>query len=265
MDSLYSAGGRIFGWLGRAQPLRSAVLGFVALGFFMAGCGSSPPPPVKQSEPKPVEEKEKSAPVEPVVAKELPTTCTPNEAGLCVPPEEWVKRLCGGSFPDVALAMFGKGTPWTRGYLRRTMDAWSASGGASSNEKVVFDEEVLLVMHRAPDTGGMQVSGASGGSYEALRWNGTCVSLTAEEVTTRLPPKAKHPRIPWKTLELKTREALEADEKVGVVVTEQRKECKGSTFGEVSGKCAKADEKLSGVIVNFIRNGGTVPTPESLP
>jgi hypothetical protein len=50
-----------------------------------------------------------------------------------------------------------------------------------------------------------------------------------------------------------------------VVVTEQRKECKGSTFGEVSGKCAKADEKLSGVIVNFIRNGGTVPTPESLP
>jgi hypothetical protein len=64
---------------------------------------------------------------------------------------------------------------------------------------------------------------------------------------------------------LKTREALEADEKVGVVVTEQRKECKGSTFGEVSGKCAKADEKLSGVIVNFIRNGGTVPTPESLP
>ncbi|HLM73190.1 MAG TPA: hypothetical protein VK459_10880, partial [Polyangiaceae bacterium] len=62
------------------------------------------------------------------MAKELPTTCTPNEAGLCVPPEEWVKRLCGGSFPDVALAMFGKGTPWTRGYLRRTMDAWSASG-----------------------------------------------------------------------------------------------------------------------------------------
>jgi hypothetical protein len=210
-----------------------------------------------------VEEK-KSAPAEPAATKELPSTCTPNAAGLCVPPEEWVKRLCGGSYPDVALAMFAKGTPWTRGYLRRAMDAWSASGGGASNEKMIYDEEVLLLIHRAPDTGGMQVSGASGGSYEAFRWNGTCVSLTAEEVTTRLPPKAKHPRIPWKTLELKTREALEADEKVGPLVAEQRKECKGS-FGEPSGKCLKADEKLSGVIVNFIRNGGTVPTPESLP
>jgi hypothetical protein len=161
--------------------------------------------------------------------------------------------------------MFAKDTPWTRAYLRRTMDAWSASGGASSNEKVVFDEEVILLVHRAPDTGGMQVSGAGGGSYEALRWNGTCVSLTAEEVSTRVPPKAKHPKIPWKSLELKTREALEADEKVGPAVTEQRKECKGSTFGEVSAKCEKADEKLSGIIVNFIKSGGTIPKPEALP
>ncbi|HZF55271.1 MAG TPA: hypothetical protein VE093_41760 [Polyangiaceae bacterium] len=243
-------------------------MAFVALGLLASGCGSSQP--VAQPAPKPTVDsessKQKSAPSEPVEAKkEMPTTCTPDAAGLCVPPEDFVKRLCGGSYPDVALSMFGKGTPWTRGYLRRTMDAWSASGGASSNEKVVYDEEVLLVLHRGPDTGGMQVSGASGGSYEAFRWNGTCVSLSAEEVTTRLPPKAKHPRIPWKSLELKTREALEADEKVGAMVAEQRKECKGSTFGEPSPKCAKADEKLSGVIVNYIRNGGAVPTPESLP
>lgn len=265
MGSLLTSGHLDFGYLGRALRPRSPVWGVVALGLAALGCGSSSPSATQSASQLAVEDKEKSAATEPAEAKELPSECTPNAAGLCVPPEEWVKRLCGGSYPDVALAMFGKGTPWTRGYLRRTMDAWSASGGASSNEKVVFDEEVLLVMHRAPDTGGMQVSGAGGGSYEALRWNGTCVSLAAEEVTTRLPPKAKHPSIPWKSLELKTREALEADEKVGPMVAEQRKECKGSTFGEVSGKCAKAGEKLSGVIVNYIRNGGAVPKPEALP
>jgi hypothetical protein len=233
---------------------------------FGVGCGGAPPPPAAPKEDKAPSAKEPATKPEPEVKKELPATCTPAADGLCVPPEEWVQRLCGGSFPDVALTMFSKGTPWTRGYLRRTVDAWSASGRASSNEKAELDEEVLLLVHREPNTGGMTVSGASGGSYEVLRWNGTCVSLTAEEVTTRLPPgKAKAAKIPWKALDLKTREALEADGKVGPLVTEQRKECKGSSFGEVSGKCAKADAKLSVAIVDYVRNGGAIPAPENLP
>jgi hypothetical protein len=201
---------------------------------------------------------------EAAAAKALPTTCTPGADGLCLPPEDWVKRLCGGAYPDVALHLFGKGTPWTRGYLRRTMEAWNASGGASSNAKLEFEEEVILLVRRAPDTGGMVVSGATG-SYEAIRWDGTCVSLMGEEVTTKPSPRPKYAKIPWKSLGLKTREALTADEKVGPVVEDYRKECKGASFGQVSAKCEKADAKLSVVIVDFIRNGGTVPAPETAP
>lgn len=240
-----------------------------------ASCGgSSGPPAASQSEASKADAdkaaKEKAAAEEVKKAaeaaeRELPTTCTPDEKGVCLPPEAWVKRLCGGAYPDVALRMFAKGTPWTRAYLRRTMDAWNASGGSSSNDKVEVDEEVILLVHRMPDTGGMQVSGGAGGSYEALRWDGTCVSLMSEEVTTRLPPKAKSAKIPWKNLDLSTREALAADAKVGAVVADQRKECKGATFGGVSDKCVKADAKLSVVIVDYVRNGGTLPAPETRP
>jgi hypothetical protein len=233
-----------------------------------AGCGSAPPPPPVSDASKPAAAdaapKEKAAEKADAAPKVLPTTCTPGADGLCAPPEDFVKRLCGGSFPDVALVMFAKDTPWSRGYLRRAMDAWSASGGKSSNEKTQVDDEVLLLVHRVPDTGGMSVSGSSGGGYEALRWDGTCVSLMAEEVTTRLPAKAKAAKIPWKDLDLKTREALSADEKVGPFVAEYRKECKGG-FGEVTPKCEKADKKLAQGIVDYVRGGGALPAPSAIP
>lgn len=261
-------------WSVRVELRRAAALGLRAavLSPLLAGCGSSAPPPAAApsdtskaaAEPAPKKDAEADAAAQAAAEKAVPTTCTPDANGLCAPPAAFVKHLCAGAYPDVALVFFGKGTPWTRGYLRRTMEAWNASGGASSNEKVEFDEEVILLIHRAPDTGGMQVSGA-GGSYEALRWDGTCVSLMSEEVTTKLPPKAKYAKIPWKTLDVKTRDALAADSKVGAVVTDYRKECKGASFGEVSTKCVKADQKLSVVIVDYIRGGGTVPAPASLP
>lgn len=232
-----------------------------------ASCGGSPPPPAApDATSKPAEaDVAKAKEPEPAPPKTLPTSCSPGPNGLCAPPADFVKSLCGGSFPDVALLMFGKDTPWTRAYLRRPVEAWNASGGASSNEKLQLDEEVLLLIHRAPDTGGMQVSGGAGGSYEALRWDGTCVSLMAEEVTTRLPPKAMTAKIPWKQLDTKTREAFSNHEKVGLVVADYRKECKGANFGEVSAKCVKVDAKLTTAIVDYIRGGGTIPTPPSIP
>lgn len=239
-----------------------------ALVAFTICCGSAPPPPADPPKTEPESSAESKGAASTAnansAAKTLPTDCTPDEHKLCLPPAEWAESLCGGSFPEVALTMFGKGTPWTRGYLRRSVEAWNASGRASSNEKVEFDEEVILLVHKAPATGGMVVSGATG-SFQALRWNGTCVSLMGDEVTQRLPPKAKFAKIPWKTLDFKTREALMAQEKIGPLVEEQRKECKGSSMSEPSAACKKIDAKLSATIVEFIRSGGALPAPENIP
>jgi hypothetical protein len=188
----------------------------------------------------------------------LPTECEAKKEGLCAPPAKFVKRLCAGFFPDIALALFRKGTPWTRGYLNRNVEAWNASGGAASSDKLEFDEEVLVLAHHAADTGGMQVSGTSGG-YDVLRWDGTCASLMGEELTLKVPPKAKNAKIPWKNLDDKVRDALLSDEKVAKVSSERKKECKGATMGDVSLKCVKADTMLTVVVVDYIRNGGDVP------
>jgi hypothetical protein len=237
----------------------------------LTACGGAPPPT-----PAPTPSDTASASAAPSASAtkpegeadkpftEIPTACDGKAAKICTPPDAFVKRLCGGSFPDVALAMFAKGTPWTRGYVRREVEAWNASGGASSSDKLALDEEVLIVAHRAADTGGMVVSGASG-SYDILRWDGHCASLMGEEVSTRAPASPKNARIPWRSLGEPIRDALFADEKVGKIAAERKKECKGQTMGEVSGKCEKVDTQLSVAIANYVRGGGSLPPPSKLP
>src|SRR6185503_13326120 len=198
-----------------------------------AACGGAPPPapaaaPTATAAASAAPDAAKPAedPADKPYGK-IPTSCDSQTNGVCLPPAEFAKRLCGASYPEVALAMFSKGTPWTRGYLRREVEAWNASGGGprSSSEKMAFEEEVVIVVYRAANTGGMTVSGATG-SYDVLRWDGSCASLMGEEVTTRAPLSPKHAKIPWKSLEDPTREALLANEKIGKFAAERKKECK---------------------------------------
>ncbi len=194
----------------------------------------------------------------------MPDTCE-TKGNVCLPPAAFVKRLCEKGSPDVALAMLGKGTPWSRGYLRvKSAEAWNASGGASSQDKLVFDEEFIVLTHRAADTGGMQVSGAGGG-YDVLRWDGSCASLSDEEVTLKTSPTPQAAKIPWKYLADNIQAALLADPKINKVYTDRRKECKGATMGDVSLKCVKLDDLLSKVVVDFVRGGGAIPPPPALP
>jgi hypothetical protein len=174
-----------------------------------------------------------------------------------------VKKLCNNRFPSMALYLFGN-AKWVRGYLTRKTEAWNASGGASAGGYVEFDEEVLLLAERKADTGGMQVSGA-GASYDALRWDGSCVTLSSEEVTRDRPPAPKNPGIEWRFLDDNVQEALRKDEKVNSVYLERRKECKGAVSGDVSAKCVKVDKSLSEAIVGFVRGGGSVPEPTTKP
>ena len=109
----------------------------------------------------------------------------------------------------------------------------------------------------------MQVSGMGG--YDALRWDGSCVTLAPEELTTKLPPKAKYPTLNWKHLGGKMRDTLRNDEKVDAAYSKRRQACKGASMGTVSKKCEKADTALGLAIIDFVKNGGDVGMPEELP
>ncbi len=249
--------------------MKTRWLALGSVGFILA-CGAAPPIPAAE---RPAAAPALPAPAAstPVAASEpeapppasFPTSCASEHDGLCLPEPQWVERLCSAQRRSAALYMFRKGTPWTRGYLTRKTKAWNASGGASSEGELEFDEEVLVLRHRAEPKGGMQVSGMGG--YDALRWDGGCVSLATEELTLKPPPAAKTPHVHFRLLDDAQREALRADATVDAAVKKQRSECKGATMGAVTDKCEKADQALSRAIIAYVRAGGELPPPQELP
>jgi hypothetical protein len=257
--------------------MANKVLGPLFLLSCLAACGGASPP-AKSAEPgiepkasespdmkaKPESESSDSEAAEEGAPTTMPTACAKPGDKICTPPKGFVNRLCQGSYPSVAIAMFAKGTPWTRGYLTRKTKAWNASGGASESDYLEFDEEVLILRKRADDLGGMQVSGAGGG-YDALRWNGGCVTLAKEELTTKLPPKAKSAKVEFRLIDDVMRDVMRNDDGLNKAYKARQKECKGATMGTVSDKCIKADAKLSDVVVQYVRDGGDVGKPERLP
>jgi len=250
--------------------------GIVVLGLWLLpGCGSAKsegPPPAAPERSASGEEgaaaKEGDEAAEPEEARaaatagKLPTECV-QKGDVCTMPKDFVKRLCQETYPNVALALFASGTPWTHAYLTRKTQAWNAEGGASVQDWLEFDEEVLVLSARIPPAGGMQVSGMGG--YQALRWDGSCVTLATEEVTTRRPPSPKRPRIEWRWLDDGMREALRKSPEVDAAYQAQRKECKGISVGEVTKKCEDADKKLVRAITDYVSSSSELPQPERIP
>jgi hypothetical protein len=237
---------------------------------FLCACASSPAPapaPAPASDPAPASAAASDpAPAADVgaaaAATQLPAACAPTEGNVCTPPSDFVDRLCNGFFPDAALALFARDTPFTRGYLARNVDGWYTSG-ATVRAKLDFDEEVLVVRFRAPPKNGIIVGG-SGGSYDVMRWDGRCYSLEASELTLKHPPRAKHPPIPFNRLGSRMRDALLANDRVKGANERRGKECKGVTTGDVSLACVRADTALGDAIVDYVRVN-PLPAPEKIP
>lgn len=247
------------------------------LSLFVAACGGSKQPAEAPSgetsnsedkgsdavSDKAASSEDKSAASESASDPGIPKDCF-KSSGPCFPHPKFVKKLCNTRNPSMALYLFGNGSKWTHGFLTRKTEAWNASGGASAGGYLEFDEEVLILAERKADTGGMQVSGAGGG-YDALRWDGSCVTLSGEELTQTRPPSPKSPGIEWRFLDDNVQEALRKDSKVNNAYLERRKHCKGAVSGDVSDKCVKADKQLTDSIVAYLRGGGAVPVPTTLP
>jgi len=243
---------------------------FWSFGFSLVACGgaqaapAAPAPAAEQAEAAPAAapsaEAKSSAESAPIT---VPTSCV-KSGRFCLPDQKFSKRMCNSGSPSLALYLFGNGFGYTRGYLTRKTQAWNAAGGASDNSFLEFDEEVLLLVERGGDAGDMQVSGAGGG-YEALRWNGLCVTLAKEEVTLDKPPAPKTAKVEWRFLDDNVQAALREDATINGAVSKRRQECKGAVSGDVSMACVKADDRLTRVLVEYLRKGGKVPVPSKLP
>lgn len=201
----------------------------------------------------------------------LPTACaaegTIKEAKLCMPERAYAKKLCSGTYPEVALGLFGKGTPFTRVYLAGEVDAWNASGGRARRAKLAFDEEVIvLAKNGAAATGSIVMTGAQA-SYDVLRWDGSCVSVMEGELTTTRPPAPKPADVAFSRLEEATRHALLDAPKVKASHVALGKACVVSATATTADRkaCEKADKAFSLAIVETIRGGASLPAPGRRP
>lgn len=236
---------------------------------FLVACGSpaksAPTLSATTAETPRAEEKDAgSATTAPAAASTgVPLSCASQDGNVCLPDAGFVKRVCNGSYPDVALLLFSKDTPFTRVYLRSDIDGWNAEGGASARAKLFYDEEVLALRRREAPKNGIVVG--AGGGWLVMRWDGNCYTVEDSEVSTKKPPSPKHALMPYRFYGERTKTALLESEKVLAAYKRRGKECKGATSGDVTKPCEQADVALSAAIVAEIRGGKTIPLPEKLP
>lgn len=179
-----------------------------------------------------------------------------------MPDAAFVKRLCNGAFPDVALAILGRDTPFSRIYMKGDVDAWNAEV-ASVRARLLFDEEMLVLKRKTAPANGILVGAGTG--YLVLRWDGNCYTLEDGELTAKKPPQPKHGPIPWRQLADATRDALLKRANVLAAYRRRGKECKGAMSGVVTVACERADTALSAAVVAEIRAGMVLPTPDRVP
>jgi hypothetical protein len=171
-----------------------------------------------------------------------------------VPPPAFVERLCAKPHADAALALFAPSEPFTRLYLKGRLDELSG------------DEEVLAVRFHAPQKGGIVV-GNGGGTYDLLRWDGTCsTGIEAEAVTRTKPSRPKTAHVQWHRIGTHTQDALiVASQAIKLAHARRGKECKGAMSGDVSASCARADDALVAAVVDYVRSGAALPPAEDVP
>lgn len=247
-------------WVAMKTGLCSALV--VTSVVVVAACGGSAPPvkTSKSSEPSHAGVASQGSSLTEDNA-EVPERCIKRK-GACLPPVKWAEKLCQDVYPDVALYMFRKGSPWERFYMRTGLNAVNGWGSTIA-EDLVRGEEVIPINYRG-NKDGFVVQGSEG-TFDVLRWNGSCVTLDLAEVTKDQPGAPKVPRIEWRALSEPVQEALMADNRVASAVRSRQKECRGATIGRVTAECERLDRELGSVIARYVRDGGGVPLPPSHP
>ncbi len=244
----------------------------VALGLALISCGGSPEKPAESPSSEPVaqaggkakpkarvkhkKEREKED------ASPFPQRCTMRR-GECLPPPDWVNKLCDNIYPDLALHFFAPKTPWQRLYMTARADPFNASGGMSlMGDKLEPGEEVIALRRR--DATKMQATGENAG-YDVLRWNGACATIHDDDFTEEPPSNLRSAPIDWRRLSVEMRNALEAIPEIGEVYELRHQKCRGKSVGIISDECERYDKKLSEVVAMKVRSGAKLPSPKQVP
>jgi len=214
---------------------------------------------------KAADEATSSASADEAAARTLPTACEPGTEP-CSTPAKFVEQVCHGKYPAVALALFAKGTPWRRGYVKvETLEPVNMYDGERNENWLSFGEEVLVLRTRgASGKSKVQVSGPT--DVDILRWDGTCATIR-QEMLAPYPTNTSvlTARIVWKYLDEPTQEALLANHWVQSASDKERPACRGSTMKHPDAPCDKASRKLTDAIAVAVRSGIALPTPSKLP
>lgn len=243
-----------------AQPAESSL----AAGDQPSGsAAAAPPSPSSTAAPTPSSTAAEPEVVEAAAAHEgLPTECY-TQGALCLPAPNFVDRLCRAANVGTAIRLFAKGSPFTRAYVRmREVRALNLRGGPSGDTPLTFAEEVLLLAQHGT-SGDFQVSGDGG--YDVLRWDGTCATLSSDEIVTRVPAPPRHAPFPWKYLDDGVQAALLQNPAVRSALDAERKRCHGSSDSERSAACRDAVEQLNDRVFVAIRSGIALPVAEYSP
>lgn len=193
-----------------------------------------------------------------------PGASTPAPVSSCLPPKEFAARVCERGAPSAALTMFAKGSPWRRAYVGGYCEAWNVAEGDTANDQLEGGEEVLILRTGVSRRKGISDGGAN---VLAMRWNGNCVMLHESQVTDEPYEAASTSQIEWNWLSGALHDTLRKDAKINAAYKVRLKACKScSGFGkQTTPECADASAKLTAAISGYVRAGGTLPAPDSLP
>lgn len=223
-----------------------------------------PPAPSPASAPVP-SEAGAGAPSTQGTTRDVPGSCA--SGSPCTPPRSFAEKVCSSKYPELALFLFSRGTPWQRLYVKaETVEPVNTYDGERSDRWLGFGEEVLVLQEHGP--GASQKVVVSGPSdVDILRWDGTCATIRKEMLVSYIPAPMDSVRIVWRYLDADVQQALLADELVVRAQDAERKNCRGSSVKHPSESCEKAMKRLTDVIVLALKRdkGVVLATPEARP
>jgi hypothetical protein len=233
----------------------------ICLAVSFAACSASQPPPAYeppspevQDADAPTEDAEAATVVEPRkshVAPVFPEQCADDNApGICGTPDAFAHEICAGAAkPDVALRLFAKGSPFTRGFVRRNTEAWY-TGSRSAKASLKREEEIIVLRHPSPK-GGIIINGGDT-PFDVMRFDGACATLGPDEVSLKRPDAPNHPAVPWRQLDPRVKEALLSDPGIAKASASYEEACKERE----GAACGWAKTRLTGAVLRFIGRGG---------